>query len=89
VLFLGSSHGEAQIEFGAQQCIIVREQKSKDQLPAELKDCLVCTVFESKGLEFEDVLVYNFFKDSPAKKAGLPSSAWSVLRTRCSASYYM
>ena len=28
---------------------------------------LVCSVFESKGLEFNDVLLYNFFTDSPAK----------------------
>ena len=68
VLLLGSNRGNAQIEFGAQQCIIVREQASKDRLPPDLRSGLVCTVFESKGLEFEDVLIYNFFKDSPAQK---------------------
>jgi ATP-dependent exoDNAse (exonuclease V) beta subunit len=68
VLLLGSNKSNAQIEFGAQQCIIVREQASKERLPPDLRSGLVCTVFESKGLEFEDVLIYNFFKDSPAKK---------------------
>ena len=68
VLLLGSNRSNAQIEFGAQQCIIVREQASKERLPLDLRSGLVCTVFESKGLEFEDVLIYNFFKDSPAQK---------------------
>eukprot|EP00899_Mesostigma_viride_P010553 jgi/Mesvir1/1949/Mv22967-RA.1 len=68
VLLLGSNR-DAQIDFGAQQAVIVRDQESKKQLPDEiLRGGLVCTVFESKGLEFEDVLLYNFFKDSPASK---------------------
>ena len=26
------------------------------------------TIYEAKGLEFDDVLVYNFFKDSQVRK---------------------
>jgi hypothetical protein len=29
---------------------------------------LVLTVFEAKGMKFNDVLLYNFFSDSPFKK---------------------
>ncbi|KAJ1459487.1 hypothetical protein M885DRAFT_60269 [Pelagophyceae sp. CCMP2097] len=35
------------------------------------------TVFEAKGLEFDDVLLYNFFCDSPADKE------WRVLYNHC------
>ena len=47
VLLLGGGDRKM-IEFGHQQCIIVREQASKDNLPRDLKDGIVCTVFESK-----------------------------------------
>jgi hypothetical protein len=49
------------------QVIIVRTEESKHRLPEELKRSgLVCTVMESKGLEFDDVLLWNFFTDSEA-----------------------
>ena len=37
---------------------------ARESLPEELKVAIVLTIFESKGLEFDDVLLYNFFKDS-------------------------
>lgn len=52
------------IEFGAHQVIIVQSEKAKKEIPDVLKAGIVLTVFESKGLEFDDVLLYNFFKDS-------------------------
>jgi hypothetical protein len=65
LLLLGSNLTSGEIEFGAQQVIIVRTEDSKRQLPEELKcSGLVCTVMESKGLEFDDVLLRNFFTDS-------------------------
>ncbi|KAK0245331.1 hypothetical protein EDD85DRAFT_800629 [Armillaria nabsnona] len=55
------------IEFGAQQCIIVRNETAKEKLRRKVGDIgLVLTVYESKGLEFNDVLLYNFFADSSA-----------------------
>ncbi|KAK0198014.1 hypothetical protein F5146DRAFT_1130958 [Armillaria mellea] len=55
------------IEFGAQQCIIVRDEIAKEKLRQKVGDIgLVLTVYESKGLEFNDVLLYNFFADSSA-----------------------
>ena len=52
------------IEFGAHQVIIVQSEMAKKNIPDVLKAGIVLTVFESKGLEFDDVLLYNFFKDS-------------------------
>uniref|UniRef100_A0A1X7VQV8 UvrD-like helicase C-terminal domain-containing protein n=1 Tax=Amphimedon queenslandica TaxID=400682 RepID=A0A1X7VQV8_AMPQE len=51
-----------EIEFGAHQAVII---PSKDTLvPESLKKALVFTVLEAKGLEFNDVLLYNFFSES-------------------------
>lgn len=36
-------------------------------MPREITEsAIVLTVFEAKGLEFDDVLLWNFFSDSPA-----------------------
>ncbi|RHZ88684.1 hypothetical protein Glove_21g290 [Diversispora epigaea] len=53
------------IEFGARQVIIVRNKKTKDRLKA-YKLGSVLTIYEAKGMEFDDVLLYNFFTDSEA-----------------------
>ena len=64
-LLLRSNKREASsIEFGAHQVIIVQSDDSKKELPDVLKAGIVLTVFEAKGLEFDDVLLYNFFSDS-------------------------
>ena len=52
------------IEFGAHQVIIVHSEEAKNNIPDILKTGIVLTVFESKGLEFDDVLLYDFFKYS-------------------------
>ncbi|EMD41416.1 hypothetical protein CERSUDRAFT_89982 [Gelatoporia subvermispora B] len=53
------------IEFGAQQCILVRDDSAREKLRAQVGDIgLILTLYESKGLEFNDVLLYNFFDDS-------------------------
>ena len=46
------------------QAILVVNDAARDALPEELKFAIVLTIFESKGLEFDDILLYNFFKDS-------------------------
>ena len=56
------------IEFGARQAIIVRSNQVKSKLPDELRVGIVLTVNEAKGLEFDDVLLYNFFADSEVRK---------------------
>ena len=47
--------------FGASQVVIVREQNVKQQLPDFMKGMLCLTVYEAKGLEFDDVILFNFF----------------------------
>lgn len=39
-------------------------ETAKEKIPEELSLALVLTVYEAKGLEFDDVLLYNFFTDS-------------------------
>ncbi len=58
---------KSSIEFGAHQVILVRSKESRDHLPEILKGAIVLTIFESKGLEFDDVLLYNFFQDSEVR----------------------
>ncbi|XP_065006947.1 uncharacterized protein LOC135637969 [Musa acuminata AAA Group] len=55
--------------FGAEQVILVRDTVTKEQIFDQIgKQALVLTILECKGLEFEDVLLYNFFGTSPLKK---------------------
>ncbi|RUP47795.1 hypothetical protein BC936DRAFT_145324 [Jimgerdemannia flammicorona] len=62
------------IEFGAEQCIIVRNEAAKEKLRQRIgKVGLVMTIYEAKGLEFTDILLYNFWQDSPAQ------SKWRVV----------
>ena len=65
----GSKRETSRIEFGAHQVVIVRSEEAKKTLPDEfgVDPDWVMTVQESKGLEFDDVLLYNFFSDSPAE----------------------
>ena len=65
ILLQGSRRQTSAIEFGAHQVVLVQNEKSKESLPAELSYGLVLSIYEAKGLEFDDVLLYNFFKDSP------------------------
>lgn len=46
------------------QVILVANEMAKEKIPEELELALVLTVYEAKGLEFDDVLLYNFFTDS-------------------------
>jgi hypothetical protein len=59
------------IEFGASQAVIVRDDKTKQRLKELYSKAgltlRVLTVFDAKGMEFDDVLLYNFFTDSPAQ----------------------
>ena len=66
----GHQNQERKIEFGAHQAIIVPSEEVKKKLPEFLqKGAIVLTVFEAKGLEFNDVLLFNFFSDSTVRKS--------------------
>ncbi|KIY69309.1 hypothetical protein CYLTODRAFT_489012 [Cylindrobasidium torrendii FP15055 ss-10] len=62
------------IDFGADQCILVRTEAAKEALTKANESVIVFTIYESKGLEFTDVLLYDFFKDST-----VPDTAWRVI----------
>ena len=64
VILRGHKRKTSPIEFGAHQVILVASDEVRDSLPEELSLALVMTIYEAKGLEFDDVLIYNFFKDS-------------------------
>jgi hypothetical protein len=53
------SHDATSIEFGARQVILVANEQVKDNMPNALKDAVTLTIVEAKGLEFDDVLLYN------------------------------
>ena len=59
------------MKFGARQVIIVQTDAAKESLPAALSALsdITLTVFQAKGLEFDDVLLYNFFCDSHVSNA--------------------
>ena len=53
-------------DFGAEQVILVRDEIMK----SELRDCigdaaLVLTILQSKGMEFDDVILWEFFSRCP------------------------
>lgn len=54
----------AKQQFGCDRVVIVRDQESKAKVPDFMKEMLILTVYESKGLEFDEVILYNFFQDS-------------------------
>ena len=61
-------------------------QAAKEQLPAELQSALTLTIFEAKGLEFDDVFLFNFFADSPADERTwrVITSSWAKSRDESS-----
>ncbi|KAI9892526.1 MAG: hypothetical protein M1814_001483 [Vezdaea aestivalis] len=60
------SQPEQNFQFGAEQVILVRDTSTQEQLQALVGDAgLVLTILQSKGMEFEDVMLYNFFTTTP------------------------
>ncbi|MCL7031200.1 hypothetical protein MKW94_000317 [Papaver nudicaule] len=52
----------------SQSVILVRDESDKREVSDQIgKQALVLTLVECKGLEFQDVLLYNFFGTSPLK----------------------
>ncbi|RPB01662.1 hypothetical protein L873DRAFT_1803493, partial [Choiromyces venosus 120613-1] len=60
-----AEHGNSN-EFGGSRVILVRDEETRDRLRSELgKSSLVLTILQSKGMEFDDVLLYDFLSTSP------------------------
>lgn len=60
-------------DFGAEQVVIVKNDSVKAELKRVLPSTLILTIYQSKGLEFEDVILYNFFSDSMWDNIRLPT----------------
>nr|XP_043619819.1 uncharacterized protein LOC122591622 [Erigeron canadensis] len=68
-IFGGTRTGGQIVGFGAEQVILVRDNCVKTEICEYVgKHALVLTIVECKGLEFQDVLLYNFFGSSPLKE---------------------
>ncbi|KAF7367491.1 UvrD-like helicase ATP-binding domain-containing protein [Mycena sanguinolenta] len=71
----GDTPSGGPIELGAHQCILVRDDAARKILQELVGEIgLIMTLDQSKGLEFNDVLLYNFFADS-----GVTETAWRVV----------
>lgn len=57
---------EKSADFGAEQVILVRDAEAKTYLQAQIGNvALVLTILQAKGMEFDDVILWNFFSRSP------------------------
>ncbi|KAG2109745.1 uncharacterized protein F5147DRAFT_150627 [Suillus discolor] len=62
-------------KLGARQCILVRNEAAVKTVQDKVGDIgMIMTLYDSKGLEFDDVLLYNFFGDS-----AVDASRWRVV----------
>ena len=52
------------VQFGCNQVIIVKNKATKERVESLYGHALCLTVIEAKGLEFDDVILFDFFNDS-------------------------
>nr|XP_011463726.1 PREDICTED: uncharacterized protein LOC101298122 [Fragaria vesca subsp. vesca] len=68
-LFGSNSTSGSIVGFGAEQVILVRDSCARKEISNFVgKQALVLTILESKGLEFQDVILYDFFGSSSLKQ---------------------
>ncbi len=64
-MFQRGEMGQNNCEFGSEQVILVHDPNTKEEVKKICgTNALVLTVYECKGMEFSDVLIYNFFSSS-------------------------
>ncbi|KAI0321924.1 hypothetical protein OF83DRAFT_1289699 [Amylostereum chailletii] len=69
--FFDAFDGRSSVRLGAKQCILVRDVDAQQRLRKITgKIGVILTIPQSKGLEFDDVLLYNFFEDSTVDFSG-------------------
>lgn len=57
---------EHELLFGAEQVIITRDESEKQELLHKVGQvALVLTILQAKGMEFDDVILYNFMSTTP------------------------
>lgn len=57
---------ERSADFGAEQVILVRDAEAKTILQDQIGNvALVLTILQAKGMEFDDVILWDFFSGSP------------------------
>ncbi|CEM02535.1 unnamed protein product [Vitrella brassicaformis CCMP3155] len=70
-------------QFGSQQALLVRTDATRQQLEQHFPSSIILTIEESKGLEFDDVLLVNFFADTQdihrPHSAASSANVWSVV----------
>lgn len=54
--------------FANSQVFITRDYRAKQALLAKYPNCIALTILEAKGMEFDDVILYNYFSDSESHK---------------------
>jgi superfamily I DNA/RNA helicase len=55
--------------FGSHRAILVRDEQSRNEIKTKVENPeLILTILESKGMEFEDVFLYDFFSTTPSSK---------------------
>ena len=62
----GDSVSPHEVLFGAEQVVLTRNEEDKTKLVHIIGEAaLVLTIFQAKGMEFEDVVLFNFFRSTP------------------------
>lgn len=57
-------------ELGGLRVILVRDGQTQKELQGRVEgSTVVSTILQSKGMEFEDVFLYNFFTSSPCRSS--------------------
>ncbi|KAF8241484.1 P-loop containing nucleoside triphosphate hydrolase protein [Wilcoxina mikolae CBS 423.85] len=55
------------VSLGAHRAILVRDEQTRNEVKTNVENPeLILTILESKGMEFEDVFLYNFFSTTPS-----------------------
>ena len=68
-LFLDDKNAIINLAFSVNHCVLCRDKSIIENLNKTFNNKVFCsTVYESKGLEYEIVIIYNFFRDSPIKE---------------------
>ena len=62
----GDSPSPHEALFGAEQVVLTRDEEQKAELVHSIgESALVLTILQAKGMEFEDVILFNFFSSTP------------------------